>query len=285
MKQTSSQIIITVDLEDWFQVSNLRSFTKGKNWEEFPLRVKTGTEVLLSLFSKYNVKATFFVLGWIAKQLPSLINDIAAQGHEIASHGISHKSINELSHEQLVSELSQSKKLLEEITGKQIYGFRAPNFSINKLLIQELKNCGYIYDSSYNNFSFNKRYGLLEGDWLPEADSFLRNSNGLIELPISNMNIKKFPIPMGGGAYFRLWPTFIFEKAVSRILLTNNYYLFYCHPWEFDPGQPKATGIGFNHYFRHYSNLAKSKSRLEHFLKVFQDKNFNTCYSAIKDYV
>ena len=270
----NTSFVITVDVEDWFQVENLRSACPRDTWDNMELRVESNVNRLLELFDSLNIKATFFVLGWIAKKLPNLIKKIRNHGHEIASHGFWHTICFKIQEDQLVEELDNSKKLLEDITGTRVLGFRAPNFSVTKSLIQCLKHLGYKYDSSYNSFKLNPRYGSLDRDEIKrEVNGILEFEIGLYEIPISNLETKHTVFPAGGGAYFRIYPLFLFQLLVKYILKQKGWYLFYMHPWEIDPGQPKIKSLSFNHRFRHYFNLHKTFERLKKMCNYFKSEN------------
>ena len=256
--------VITVDVEDWFQVENLRSACPVNMWDNMELRVERNVNRLLELFSTLNIKATFFVLGWIAKKVPGLIKKIHNHGHEIASHGFWHTICSKIPPDQLRKEIVSSKKLLEDITGTRVLGFRAPNFSVTKELIQCLKDFGYKYDSSYNSFKLNPRYGAVDQHEIKKnIDGIFEFDSGFYEVPISNLEIKKIVFPAGGGAYFRIYPLFLFQLLIKYILHQKGWYLFYVHPWEIDPGQPKIKSLSINHRFRHYINLDKTFERLK----------------------
>lgn len=273
----SKTILITIDLEDWFQVENLRPVFPISTWDSQELRIKQNTHTLLDLFDRHNIQATFFVLGWLAKRHPSLVRDIQNQGHEIASHGHNHQLCSELSLTELRNDLIESKAILENMTGQQIRGYRAPNFSLSEELITIIAELGFKYDSSYNNFSLNKRYGKPSGLFNPSANGYLTTRNGFVELPLSNLNFAGKAIPWSGGGYFRFWPSPVFHSGIKHILKKTGYYVFYCHPWEIDPEQPRISSIGALSRFRHYLNLDKTLDRLDRLFTAFKDCNFMTC--------
>ena len=275
------KILITVDLEDWFQVENLRSIFPHDTWDECELRVVESTKRLLELFESYNVRATFFVLGWLAERLPELIRLIHEKGHEIASHGYNHVLCYELDDLELLRDIEKSKKILEGITSERVYGYRAPSFSINKILVRTLETLGFIYDSSFNDFNVHGRYGSLEGDWQIVKPGLLKNKKGLFELPISNLKFLGKTIPWGGGGYFRLIPLSIFNRGVKNILKKQGSYLFYCHPWEFDSKQPRVNSLCMNHRFRHYVGINRNLEKLNSFLNAFADNRFITCSQLV----
>jgi len=273
----SKTILITVDLEDWFQVENLRSVFPHSTWDSQQLRIESNTHTLLDLFSKHNVQATFFVLGWLANKRPDLIKEIYQRGHEVASHGHNHQLCSELSLTELRNDLIRSKFTLENLTGQQIHGYRAPNFSLSEELITIIAELGFKYDSSYNNFSLNRRYGKPSGLFNPSTYGYLTTRNGFVELPLSNLNLAGRAIPWSGGGYFRFWPSFVFHSGINHILKRSGYYVFYCHPWEIDPEQPHISSIGTLNHFRHYLNLDKTLDRLDRLFTTFRYCKFSTC--------
>ena len=422
-------ILLTIDVEDWFQVENFKQYIPFSSWPSRELRVEKNTHKILDLldsqkselarrqsggvrsqslpavslvgsevnFNKPNkplprefhaseseadltgasnslrrrridlsqfrqetekikksIKscescqkktktplATFFVLGWIAERLPNLVREIHARGHEVASHGYYHNLCNHQSYEDLKTDLTDSKKLLEDIIGAPIYGYRAPSFAINEDILKVIEDCGYLYDSSYNSFSMHGRYGRLNlsqngrkgialqipatrtphpathyqqpatstqqratsnqqpvpsneqpatsneqpatSNQYP-ATSTNHQSSILYELPISNLKfsphgaeIRNLILPWGGGAYFRLIPFPLFKMGVQSILKKQGAYLFYFHPWEIDPQQPRVDNAPPFFKFRHYTNLDKTHSKLFRLIQSFEHCNFVTC--------
>lgn len=277
----SKSILITIDLEDWFQVENLRPAFPHTTWNSQQLRIEKNTQTLLDLFDKHNIQSTFFVLGWLAERCQDLIKEIYQHGHEIASHGYNHQLCSDLSTSALRDDIQKSKAVLENITKQPIYGYRAPNFSITQELVGVLQDLEFKYDSSYNNFALNKRHGKANGLFRTPINNHLTTINGLIELPMSNLEVKGKVIPWSGGGYFRFWPSAVFHSGVKHILKSNGYYIFYCHPWEVDPGQPRVNCIGALSRFRHYLNLDKTLDRLDRFFTVFENCSFTTCYKYL----
>jgi polysaccharide deacetylase family protein (PEP-CTERM system associated) len=286
-------ILLTIDVEDWFQVENFKKCIPYSSWPNCELRVERNVHKILDLLDSIklnnstnpmnstNPKATFFILGWIARHLPNLVCEIKVKGHEVASHGYYHKLCKEESAEGLKNDLATSKKLLEDITGAPVYGYRAPGFSISTNILNRIEEAGYFYDSSFNSFKFNKRYGQVE--W------FGNNGNGIIikisdsfyELPISNLSIGGQVIPWGGGGYFRLFPLKLFKQGVQSILKKQGVYLFYLHPWEIDPEQPPVKDVPFTYRMRHYMNMKSTYSKLSAFIEKFKDYKFQTCYQYL----
>lgn len=273
----TKSILMTVDVEDWFQVENLRSAFPIEIWDSCELRIEKNTHTLLNLFDQHKVQATFFVLGWIAERLQNLVQEIQKRGHEIASHGYNHELCSSLVCANLREDLFRSKSVLEDISGQSVLGYRAPSFCVTRDLVDTLGELGFRYDSSYNSFAINKRYGKADGFFHPASNGYMKAKNGIIELPISNLIMGGQTIPWGGGGYFRLYHPTVFASGVSRILKHNSCYNFYCHPWELDPKQPRATTVGLLSRFRHYLNLDKTLARLDRFLERFKDSKFLTC--------
>ena len=272
-----SYILFTVDVEDWFQVENLRCRFPPDSWDSCEFRVERNTTVLLDLLDGFRVSATFFVLGWIAERLPGLVREIQARGHEVASHGYGHQLCYDISHSELREDLYRSRSTLENITGQPVRGYRAPSFSITGELMNLLEELGYRYDSSYNDFSLHDRYGRVDSIRRYMPNHGLNEKDGLVELPVSNLKLGGSCIPWGGGGYFRLWPSWMFRQGVKQILRRQGYYLFYCHPWELDPDQPRVDGMRWDRRFRHYVNLSETAKRIENFLNEFRQHEFMTC--------
>jgi len=285
----SYPFLITVDVEEWFQVENFKAHIAGDTWNARESRVQGSVQRLLDLFDSLETppKATFFVLGWIAERMPDLVRTIQDRGHEIASHGYGHDMCDRMSARQLARDLSDSKNLLEQIIGRPVLGYRAPSFSISEPVLEILAECGYTYDSSYNSFGLNKRYGRLA---LPQVNdgTIIHPIGPLIELPISNLsfsfpgrngkgNGKDLQVPIGGGAYFRIMPLAAFTAAVRRYMHLHGAYLFYLHPWEVDPDQPRVADASRFARFRHYTNLKRTRVKLNRLITMFKSCRFITC--------
>ncbi len=283
------KIIITIDVEDWFQVENLKSRISASSWDDRELRVEKNTRLLLDILDSFrdrcscstdqtqDISATFFVLGWVAEKLPHLVKEISDRGHEVASHGYFHSLCTGSTHRQLAEELVKSKKFLEDLTGVRVYGFRAPSFSISDEVLDVVRKCGYLYDSSYNSFDINERYGRISLDSKKKTGIAYKIGDDFFELPVSNLELGRVILPWAGGGYFRLIPFHIFKFGVKAILKRQNAYLFYMHPWEVDPGQPRIDKLPFSFKFRHYLNLDKTAARMESFLDSFANCSFVSC--------
>lgn len=277
-------ILLTFDVEDWFQVENFKEYISFSTWNDFELRVEKNTYNILDLLDSFSFKpkATFFMLGWIAEKLPKLVCEIYLRGHEIASHGNDHQLCPNLSQANLMADLKRSKEKLESLTGKRVYGFRAPSFSINDKVLKSIAQAGYIYDSSFNSFSAHGRYGTIDLFRAKKKNACYEIDNEFYELPISNLRRKNMVIPFGGGGYFRLFPFPLFKFGMSSILKNNGAFVFYAHPWEFDPSQPRVEEASRGYKFRHYVNLHRTEKKLVALINAFKDHIFVTCSDYIR---
>ena len=259
--------MFSVDVEDWFQVENLKGRINRNSWDDRELRVEDNMDRLLRILSDQKVMATFFILGWIAKRCPALIKRIAAEGHEIASHGYNHYLLGEQSQQDFQDDIVSSKRLLEDLTGKAVIGYRAPSFSITDWAIPLLKKAGFLYDSSFFYNPYHSRYGKLT---TPQNYGIIALQEKFYEVAIPSLSVMGRSIPWGGGGYFRLYPIGIFCAGAKRILHEQGDFLFYMHPWEIDPGQPRINGIKRSYAFRHYYGLAQTEAKLARLLKTFR---------------
>jgi len=256
----------TIDLEDWFCSHNLHPYIKFSEWNEYQSRVVKSTRSILALLKKYEIQATFFVLGWIAEKLPDLIKEIDAQGHEIASHGYAHQLLTTMNKHQFRGDLQRALDVTCPLIAKDIKGFRAPAFSITKdtlWAIPILRSMGFTYDSSVYPISIHPDYGIPSS----ELDIYTFD-NGLIEVPMSCAIVAGMRIPCSGGGYFRLMNYGIFRKLMLRCNEQGRSVIFYLHPWEIDPGIPNVELPWFKK-FRHYNNLDRTMRRLELLLEEF----------------
>ncbi len=280
-------ILITVDVEDWFQVENFKRWIPYSSWTSYALRVERNTSKLLDFFDSFNtqkggreksVKATFFILGWLAERLPGLTREIAERGHEIASHGYGHELCTKLTRERLAQDLIRSKKLIEDISGVEISGYRAPSFAIDNSILEKIRESGYLYDSSYNSFALHGRYGRLKNtDRIKKNGVALEIADGFYEIPISNIKIGGHTLPWGGGGYFRMIPLWCFKIGMKLILRAEGAYMFYMHPWEIDPDQPRMNQAAPFFRFRHYINLDKTAEKLFRMIDSSTGARFVTC--------
>ena len=259
---------MTVDLEDYFQVSAFEQHISRSQWEVISCRVEANTTRILELFEAAEVKATFFALGWIAERYPPLLREISDAGHEVASHGFSHVRATEQSPEEFRHDVTRTKLLLEDICGHEVKGYRAASFSIcesNLWALDALYDAGYHYSSSIYPVSHDL-YGSPQAPRFP----FRHKGEGIIEVPITTIKIMNRNFPCGGGGYFRLLPYALFRWALRRVnKVEQKPGVFYFHPWEIDPNQPRQQGLALKTRFRHYCNLSRMESRLERLLQDF----------------
>jgi len=258
---------LTFDVEDWFQVENLRSVVRVEDWDKYESRVGRNTVKILNMLKDNNIKATFFILGWIAERCPDLVQHIAEDGHEVASHGYSHRLLSTMSKEEFKQDILLSKAILEDLTKKEVVGYRAPSFTIIKdtlWAVEILKEAGFRYDSSIFPVSFHDRYGF---NGIATTPFYF--PNGLLEIPLSTVKIFKFQIPLGGGGYFRLFPYLYFHHFFKYLNSRNREVVFYLHPWELDHNQPRLHPPFFLKV-RHYVNLHKTEKKLKLLLKNFK---------------
>jgi polysaccharide deacetylase family protein (PEP-CTERM system associated) len=262
------KMMLSVDVEDWFQVDNLKQAINKDSWEENISRVERSVDLILDLLDRKSSKATFFILGWIAERHPNLIKKIFNESHEIACHGYNHELVYSLSEQSFRQDVLKAKNILENITGKEIIGYRAPNFSITDWSIDVLKSLNFRYDSSLFPTITHQRYGKINGLKIPD-NSIFEIRNDFYQVMLSYLEVMNLKLPWSGGFYFRFIPYSIFKVGVKNILKERGSYLFYIHPWEFDPEQPKIKNIKLQYKFRHYSNLKKTEKKFEKLLSDF----------------
>jgi polysaccharide deacetylase family protein (PEP-CTERM system associated) len=259
---------LTVDVEDYFQVSALTPHFPRSDWDNQPCRVEQNVEAILELLDEADVKATFFTLGWIAERYPQLVRSISEQGHEVASHGYAHYRATEQTEQQFLADIELAKAVLEDVSGQEVRGYRAPSFSVggtNPWAFDAIVQAGYRYSSSVYPIRHD-HYGA------PDFPRFAHEvRKGLLELPVSTLRVMAVNLPAGGGGYFRLMP-----YALSRFVLrrVNRHegrpVVFYFHPWELDPDQPRVAAASPKTRFRHYVNLRRMRSRIRRLLRDFQ---------------
>jgi polysaccharide deacetylase family protein (PEP-CTERM system associated) len=259
---------MSVDVEDWFQVENLKPAIPRQSWETRERRVERNTMRILEILAEHQAKGTFFVLGWVAERHPGLIRRIAEQGHEIASHGYGHELLYNLSEAEFRADVDRCKKILEDVTGQPVLGYRAPSFSITDWAVTILQEMGFEYDSSVFPTVAHDRYGRLSG--VDAAHPILELRPGFYEVCISCLPLGRRGLPWGGGGYFRMIPYLPWRAGVRRILGTGSPYVFYIHPWEIDPGQPRVRGLDLVNRARHYVNLGRCEERFRALVSGFQ---------------
>lgn len=263
---------MTIDVEDYFHVSAFARTIDPKTWDQWPCRVEQNTRALLELFNLKNVSATFFVLGWVAERYPMLVKEIQTAGHEIASHGYSHQLVYGQTPEVFKEETYKSKTILEDITGQPITGYRAASYSVTNAslwALDILTDLGFTWDSSIFP-THHDTYGIADS---PEEPYTLITKNGknLVEFPLTTAKVGKLSIPAAGGGYFRQYPYWLSKKLFNRSNHNNTKpAIFYLHPWEIDPEQPRVPNASRFSRFRHYTNLKKCFNRLERMLDDFE---------------
>jgi polysaccharide deacetylase family protein (PEP-CTERM system associated) len=261
---------MTVDVEDYFQVEAFFGHINRKNWDTLESRIERNVDRILQLFADTNTKATFFTLAWIAQRYPQVVRDLVNNGHELASHGMAHFRADQQSRSNFVDDVKHAKNILEDIGGVAVHGYRAASFSItrdNLWALNALEGVGYRYSSS--TFPINHDlYGIPEQPrfaFRPFEDS------PFIEIPVTTVRRLGANWPSGGGGYFRLLPYALSRANLRRVISRDKQpCMFYFHPWEVDPAQPRVADIGFKTRFRHYHNLDRTYHRLERLLRDFK---------------
>ena len=268
----------TVDVEDYFQVEAFKSVVDPSGWDSRPSRVVGNTERVLALLAAANVQATFFILGWIAERFPSLVHQIHAARHEVASHGYAHQAVHTQTPKAFRDDVRKSKAILEDCIGERVRGFRAPTFSINRSnwwAYDVLAEENYDYSSSIYPISHDL-YGMPDAPRVPFTPL---NGAAFLEIPVATLRFLGKNRPCGGGGYFRLLPYPVSRWCINR---TNQYdrlpCVFYCHPWEFDPEQPRVSSISMKSRFRHYLNIHKMEGRAAKLLSDFAWTRMDTLF-------
>ena len=276
MKATITNAM-SVDVEDYFQVSAFENHIPRKDWDSLQCRVEHNVNRILDIFASKNVHATFFTLGWVAKRYPELVKRIVNEGHELASHGYSHKRVMQQSPQEFREDIIQAKSLLEDISGIEVKGYRAPSYSIgrkNMWALDLLYETGHRYSSSIYPIKHDL-YGI------PDAPRFAHYycDGKLLEIPITTIEFWGKKIPCGGGGFFRLYPYALSRWAINRVnLIDQKPAVFYFHPWEIDPQQPRQTQANIKSKFRHYLNLERMENRIMRLLTDFNWAPMNQIY-------
>lgn len=260
---------MSVDVEDYFQVSAFEAHIAKSQWDSLQHRVETNTSRILDIFAQHQVKATFFTLGWVAERYPQLVQRIVNEGHELASHGYEHIRVTEQTPEQFRADIKKTKQMLEDLGGQAVIGYRAASYSIvasNLWALEVLEEEGYLYSSSIYPVKHDL-YGI------PSAPRFAftpENTQKLLEVPITTLKVLGRNLPCGGGGFFRLYP-YQFSKWAYQYLnsVEKQPGIFYFHPWEIDPDQPRQQNLPLKSRFRHYLNLSRVENRLNNLLNDF----------------
>jgi len=260
--------VFSVDVEDYFQVEAFSDIVPRERWDSYPLRVEDNTRRLLDLLDERGVEATFFVLGWVAERLPTLVREIASRGHELACHSYWHRLIYKLDRREFLDDTLKAKDIIEQAAGRAIFGYRAPSYSVTSAslwALEALVEAGFTYDSSIFPIRHDV-YGIPDA---PRSPFRLSTPSGsLVEFPITTFRIGGSPnFPVGGGGYLRLLPFWYTRLGFQRAKADNLPLIAYVHPWEVDPGQPRLAGRARSR-IRHYTNLARMYDRLGALLEL-----------------
>lgn len=263
----------TVDVEDYFHVSAFADSVRFQDWDRHELRVEDSTRRLLRLLKKYNVRATFFILGWVAEKCPHLVEEIVADGHELGNHSYAHRLVYDLNRDEFRADLRRCNEAIHSAVGQDVRSFRAPSFSITDdslWALDVLWDEGFRYDSSIFPVRHD-RYGIPGAPRHPHAVRGQSSGEQLWEFPPSvHRFLRRFNVPVAGGGYFRLLPCRLTCRYLQRINRRDGQpFMFYIHPWEIDPDQPRLPGSS-KARFRHYQNLASTERKLERLLDRFQ---------------
>jgi polysaccharide deacetylase family protein (PEP-CTERM system associated) len=259
--------VMSIDLEDWFCVYNLSRIIPYADWDRCESRVERNTTRLLELFARHKVQATFFVLGWVADRFPDLVREVERAGHEIGTHGYAHRLLTYMTPEEFRADLMRSLEVLARTATQPVLGFRAPSFSLTAetlWAVKILQEAGLRYDSSVFPVGFHPDYGMVDAELEPHP-----LAEGLIELPMGVVEVLGRRVPCSGGGYFRLFPYELTRRLMRRCNAQGRSVMFYLHPWELDPGQPRIPGMSWSTRFRHYNNLERTEKRLERLLGDF----------------
>jgi len=259
---------LTIDVEDYFQVSAFAPYIRRDEWDSRECRVERNVDRILAMLSANDTKATFFTLGWVAERYPQLVRRIVDGGHELASHGYGHERASDLDPQAFLQDVTRAKQLLEDIAGTAVQGYRAPSFSIgtkNLWAFDTLARAGYTYSSSIYPIKHD-HYGM------PDSPRFAyRVASGLLEVPVTTLRMMSRNLPSSGGGYFRLLPYSLSRWMLRRInQVDRESAIFYFHPWEIDVDQPRVAGIDAKTRFRHYVNIPRMESRLQCLLADFR---------------
>ena len=274
---------LSIDVEDYFQVSAFETVFPPQRWTEIPCRVADNTERILDLLDMVEAKGTFFVLGWVARRFPHLVREIVGRGHELASHGFYHRRVTTQSRRAFRLDIRSSKSLLEDLGGVAVLGYRAPSYSISKDTLwayDELLAAGFLYDSSVFPVRHDY-YGISDwpsrpfslrrfapGCWIPAVGD--EYTGRLFEVPLTTVRLAGQNLPVAGGGYFRLYPYAVTRWICQRInQVEKRPFVFYIHPWELDPDQPRVPGVPMKSRFRHTVNLDRTLGRFQRLLRDF----------------
>lgn len=265
--------IFTVDVEDWFHILDVRSSPPISQWDELPSRVERNFLRMLDILEEHGVRATCFILGWIARKHPNLVREAVRRGHEPASHGYAHRLAYRMTEQEFYTDVAESRRMLEQVAGRSVVGYRCPGFSVTETLpwfFESLVRAGYKYDSSV--FPGRRSHGGMRNGLM--APHVIHSHSGeLIEFPMTLSSILGVRVCLYGGGYLRLFPISLTRSLAHRVLGEGRPVIFYVHPRDIDPHQPRLS-MGLTRRFRSYVNLASTEGKLRILLKTFQFKRF-----------
>lgn len=280
MDQAKVVNAFTVDVEDYFQVAAFDNVVAREEWDHLPSRVVSNTGRILGILDEHKIKATFFVLGWIAERNPTLVREIADAGHEVGCHGYSHQRVYRQELDTFREETKAAKSTIEDCIGQAVRGYRAASFSITSgtlwaldVLVQE----GFAYDSSIFPV-YHDNYGIPGAEIAPSVLQ-TPEGNSIAEFPMSSLKVLGFRLPVGGGGYFRHYPYWITKFSLRAINSSGRCCNFYCHPWEIDTEQPRFDEASWLSRFRHYNNLDRFEARLN---RLLCDFSFSSCIAVLR---
>lgn len=272
--------VMSVDVEDYFQVGAFENTIAREAWEQWPCRVEANVERILALFARHDIHATFFTLGWIAERHPGVVRAIVAGGHELASHGHGHQRVSDLTPAAFLADITRAKKLLEDLAGVAVAGYRAPSFSIGRetlWALDALAEAGYRYSSSIYPIAHD-HYGMPEAPRFPYRPA---SCPALLEMPPTTVPLAGRNLPAAGGGYFRLLPYAASRWLIGRVNdLERRPAMFYFHPWEVDPEQPRVSGAPLKSRFRHYVNLNRMEAKLDRLCADFRWGRADQVYAS-----
>jgi polysaccharide deacetylase family protein (PEP-CTERM system associated) len=264
----TGSFIASFDIEDWFHAENVRVCLDSPDWDALEPRVEGNTHRVMDALAEAGATATFFVLGWVARRYPALVRRMVAEGHEVASHSDRHERLAALPRTRLARDLADARDALEQVAGTRVLGVRAPNFSISDAVLDHLAEAGYWYDSSFFSLRAHSRYGRLSGSMDPNEPVLVARP-GLLELPMSRLEVGRLALPWSGGAYFRLMPYPLFRLGVQRQLHARSWFMFYFHPWEVDHEEAPPAAMPALQRLRAYGGRARMREDLGRLLREF----------------
>ena len=283
MSSATIRNAFTIDVEDYFHVYAFASHIPRASWNSLPCRVERNVDAILALLAEHDAHATFFMLGWVAERYPALVRRIVDQGHELASHGYGHELVTSLTRAEFTQDITRAKRLLEDTGGVAVRGYRAPSFSIGKdnlWALECLSRAGYRYSSSIYPIRTD-HYGMPDA---PRFANYPAAGQGLLELPPTTVRLFNRNLPAGGGGYFRLLPYGVSRWCLQRVNEVDRQpCVFYFHPWEIDPDQPRQRGASLKSRFRHYVNLSSMERRIRALFEDFQWDRLDRLFLGARD--